>query len=131
MSDATLKPNCWKVVTREGSRIFSSYSMIRFLGVRYMIGRPSYPNTGCGPLAVFRHLGDARDFSLAAAHASSDFHIFAAHGTNLRAPSCLDDGALWLSNGHRTGTRDLCDGTLLADSVTLLRDVTEGETDVQ
>ena len=123
MSDAGLEPNCWKVVSREGSQSFSSYSLIQFLGVRYVIGRPSHPRTGCGPLAVFRDFGDARDFSPAAAHSSSDSRIFAAHGTNLREPSCLDDGALWLKSGHRTGAQDLPDGTLLADSVTLLREV--------
>ena len=91
--------------------------------VKYQIGKRTVPSEGCGPLAVFGSKGEAvayMDWYTRHMH-----NVFECEAVNVRKPA--ESGKIMWSERSYVLSDQYPSGTLLADAVTLTRELTEEE----
>ncbi len=99
----------YKVVSQRNKKLESWCFLPSVAGVRYVIGKETRPQTGCGPLCVFSSLRSVQENL-----PNLSDPIYRCYFTPSRKRS------VWRKDKETTPLSELPNGTRLATSVTLL-----------
>ena len=115
--------NYYKVCTALPGGALLSYVFPSSIAIEYVFGEVTKPRPGDGPLAVFDSKEAVADFT-EQEQGGDPVKVFECTAENVREPDA--DEAVWSGNSYMAGAY-LPAGTLLANSVTLTRELTEEE----